>query len=74
MTFDCSIEKLFGNDVITVVLPNPVWDYTVEPEDIPLDIIYEDDELLIVNKKAGMVAHRFVQRKPWKVWVDYMVK
>ena len=35
--------KVRGNDVITVVLPNPVWDYTVEPENIPLDIIYEDD-------------------------------
>ena len=49
--------KVRGNDVITVVLPNPVWDYTVEPEDIPLDIIYEDDDVLLVNKKAGMVCH-----------------
>lgn len=44
-------------DVISVVLPNPPRDTTVYPEDIPLDIAYEDDELLIVNKKPGMVVH-----------------
>lgn len=49
--------KTKPNDLIQVVLPNPVWDYTVEPENIPLDIIYEDDEVLLVNKKAGMVCH-----------------
>ena len=44
-------------DVITVVLPDPPRDTEVYPEDIPLDILYEDDQLLIVNKEAGMVVH-----------------
>ncbi len=33
------------------------FDYDVEPENIPLDIVYEDDYLLIVNKESGMVVH-----------------
>jgi 23S rRNA pseudouridine1911/1915/1917 synthase len=49
--------KVKPKDLVQVVLPNPVWDYTVEPENIPLDIVYEDDDVLIVNKKAGMVVH-----------------
>ncbi|MCB0506720.1 MAG: RluA family pseudouridine synthase [Bacteroidetes bacterium] len=49
--------KIKPADIVQVVLPNPVWDYTVEPENIPLDIVYEDDEVLLVNKKAGMVCH-----------------
>ncbi|WP_257656872.1 RluA family pseudouridine synthase [Parapedobacter lycopersici] len=44
-------------DVISVVLPHPPRDTEVYPEDIPLDILYEDDDLLIVNKPAGMVVH-----------------
>src|SRR5690606_35083459 len=44
-------------DVICVVMPNPPRDTTVYPEDIPLNIAYEDDDLLIVNKNAGMVVH-----------------
>ncbi|MBI1222826.1 MAG: RluA family pseudouridine synthase [Bacteroidetes bacterium] len=44
-------------DIISVVLPNPPRDTTVYPEDIPLDILFEDDDLLIVNKAPGMVVH-----------------
>ena len=44
-------------DRITIVLPDPPRDTEVYPENIPLDIIYEDDDLLIVNKQAGMVVH-----------------
>lgn len=44
-------------DTISVVLPHPPRDTEVYPEDIPLDIVYEDDDLLIVNKQAGMVVH-----------------
>lgn len=44
-------------DVITMVLPDPPRDTEIYPENIPLDIIYEDDDVLLVNKKAGMVVH-----------------
>lgn len=44
-------------DVISVVLPHPPRDTEVYPENIPLDIIYEDDDVIIVNKPAGMVVH-----------------
>ena len=44
-------------DVITVVFPDPPRDTEVYPEDIPLAIHYEDDDLLLVNKEAGMVVH-----------------
>lgn len=49
--------KVKPADVISVVLPNPPRDTTVYPENIPLTIVYEDEELLIVNKKPGMVVH-----------------
>jgi 23S rRNA pseudouridine1911/1915/1917 synthase len=44
-------------DVISIVLPHPPRDTEVIPQNIPLNIIYEDDDLLIVNKDAGMVVH-----------------
>jgi 23S rRNA pseudouridine1911/1915/1917 synthase len=44
-------------DVISVVLPHPPRDTEVYPENISLDIIYEDNDILIVNKEAGMVVH-----------------
>lgn len=49
--------KVKPEDVISVVFPHPPRDTEVYPEDIPLDIIYEDNDLLIVNKVAGMVVH-----------------
>ena len=50
--------KVRPNDKIVMELDKPLDpDYTVTPEDIPLEIIYEDDDLLIVNKVAGMVVH-----------------
>jgi len=45
------------SDNISVVLPHPPNDTELIPEDIPLNILYEDDHLLIVNKEAGMVVH-----------------
>lgn len=48
--------KIKGNEVIEVSIPDPVL-YEVEPENIPLDIIYEDNDLLVVNKPQGMVVH-----------------
>ena len=44
-------------DKISIVLPYPVRKVEILPEDIPLDIVYEDDDIIIVNKKAGMVVH-----------------
>ena len=41
---------------VTVVVP-PVEDYAVEPEAIPLEIVYEDADLLVIDKPAGMVVH-----------------
>jgi len=49
--------KVKPADVISVVLPHPPRDTEIYPENIPLDIYYEDDDLLIVNKVAGMVVH-----------------
>ena len=44
-------------DVITILMPEPPREDLVLPENIPLNIVYEDDSLLIVNKEAGMVVH-----------------
>ncbi len=44
-------------DVISIVLPHPPRDTEIYPENIPLDIVYEDDDLMIINKPAGMVVH-----------------
>jgi 23S rRNA pseudouridine1911/1915/1917 synthase len=44
-------------DEVSIVFAHPPRDTEVYPEDIPLDIVYEDDDLLIVNKPAGMVVH-----------------
>jgi 23S rRNA pseudouridine1911/1915/1917 synthase len=44
-------------DTITISLPDPPREDVVVPENIPLNIVYEDDELLVVNKVAGMVVH-----------------
>ncbi|HVV54020.1 MAG TPA: RluA family pseudouridine synthase [Mucilaginibacter sp.] len=44
-------------DIISVVLPHPPRDTEVYPEDIPISIVYEDDDVLVVNKEAGMVVH-----------------
>jgi 23S rRNA pseudouridine1911/1915/1917 synthase len=49
--------KVKPNDVISVVLAFPPRDEEIIPEDIPLNIVFEDDELVVVNKEAGMVVH-----------------
>ena len=49
--------KVRPADVITVALPEPPRDTEVIPEDIPLNIVFEDEYLLVVNKPAGMVVH-----------------
>ena len=45
-----------ADDIVTVEIPDAV-ETTIEPENIPLDILYEDEDLLIVNKPKGMVVH-----------------
>ena len=49
--------KVKAGDEISIVLPYPVREIELIPEDIPIDIIYEDDDLIVVNKEAGMVVH-----------------
>lgn len=49
--------KVKPNDEISIVLPYPIRNIELIPEDIPLDIVYEDDDLIIVNKQAGIVVH-----------------
>ncbi|MGB0869321.1 MAG: RluA family pseudouridine synthase [Flavobacteriales bacterium] len=49
--------KVKPQDVITLNKAYPVHSKEIIPENIPLDIIYEDDTLLVVNKSAGMVVH-----------------
>jgi len=49
--------KIRPLDLITISLPEPPREDVVVPENIPLNIIYEDEELLVVNKPAGMVVH-----------------
>ena len=48
--------KLKAGDVVDVELPEPAPD-KAEPENIPLDVIYEDDDIIVVNKPSGMVVH-----------------
>ncbi len=49
--------KVRGGDLINVYLPEPPRTDEVVPEEIPLNIVYEDDHLLVVDKAAGMVVH-----------------
>ena len=49
--------KVHPLDVITIALPEPPRDTDVKPENIPLNIVFEDEHLLVVNKEAGMVVH-----------------
>ena len=49
--------KVKPADDIQIVLPEPVREIEIIPQDIPLDIVFEDDDLIVVNKPAGMVVH-----------------
>ena len=49
-------HKLKSGDRVIVIIPDPV-PYEAKAEDIPLDIVYEDSDLLVVNKSKGMVVH-----------------
>ena len=52
-----SSYKVKAKDVITVVLESPPVEHELVAENLPIDIVYEDDALIVVNKKAGMVVH-----------------
>ena len=49
--------KIKPHDDIKILMPYEREEIDIQPENIPLDIVYEDDDLLIVNKPAGMVVH-----------------
>ena len=49
--------KVKPQDVVTVMFKNPLREIELIPQDIPLDIIYEDKDIVILNKEAGMVVH-----------------
>jgi 23S rRNA pseudouridine1911/1915/1917 synthase len=44
-------------DEIVILMPNPPRDVEIIPEDIPLDVTYEDSDIIIINKPAGLVVH-----------------
>ena len=49
--------KVHPTDVVIVSMPQPPRDTDVKPENIPLDIVFEDEHLMVINKPAGMVVH-----------------
>jgi 23S rRNA pseudouridine1911/1915/1917 synthase len=49
--------KVRPGDVITLMLDRPHYDTTITPEDIPLEVVFEDESLMVINKPAGMVVH-----------------
>ena len=52
-----SSYKVKPMDVLTVMMDRPKYENDIIPEDIPLDIVYEDSELMVINKPAGLVVH-----------------
>ncbi|MDR1505249.1 MAG: RNA pseudouridine synthase, partial [Prevotella sp.] len=49
--------KIKPLDVISVVMNRPPRELEIIPEDIPLDVVYEDDDLMVINKPPGLVVH-----------------
>lgn len=49
--------KVRPNDLVQIVLPNPPREVELIAENIPLNIVYEDDDVIVVNKEPGMVVH-----------------
>lgn len=52
-----SNHKVKPNDVVRVMLVHPTYEQLLTPQNIPIDVVYEDDDVLVVNKPAGMVVH-----------------
>lgn len=49
--------KIRPLDQLRIVLAQPPLEYTIEPEDVGLDVFYEDDDVMVINKQAGLVVH-----------------
>jgi 23S rRNA pseudouridine1911/1915/1917 synthase len=49
-------QPIACNAIISVTLPDPI-DYSAKPQDIPLDIVFEDDDMAIINKPQGLTVH-----------------
>ncbi len=56
--------KVVEGDLVTIEKEEPV-EIDLKPQDIPLDIIYEDDDILIINKEKGMVVHPGARKSRW---------
>ena len=52
-----SSYRVKPGDVVTVVMDRPRYEFEIIAQDIPLDIVYEDDHVMVVNKPAGLVVH-----------------
>ena len=52
-----SSYKVKPLDIVSIVMDRPRYEFEIVAQDIPLDIVYEDDTVLVVNKPAGMVVH-----------------
>ena len=50
-------HKVKANDIITIELTEPPREFEIIAENIPLNIVHEDDDILVINKNAGMVVH-----------------
>jgi len=60
LVYDVAVKqnyKVRPGDVITIVLAEPPRDTEIIPEDIPVEILFEDDHIMVINKQAGMVVH-----------------
>jgi len=49
--------KVKPGDQITIMMPNPPRDIEIIPENIPIEVVYEDEDLIVINKQAGLVVH-----------------
>lgn len=52
-----SSYKIKPLDIVSIVMPYPRREVEIIPEDLPLNILFEDDDIVVVNKEAGMVVH-----------------
>lgn len=52
-----SSYKVKPLDVVSIVMDRPRYEFEIIPQDIPLDVVYEDQDVMVVNKPAGLVVH-----------------